>query len=306
MSDRQTVPTEHALFPWSPIVRRERMVWPGGRPLAMALVVNMEHYDPVPPDDAFAPPNVPGGFGRAPFPDVRAWSMREYGNQVGLARIARLVDRYGLPATLAVDALSAQRRPAQVAELASAGWDVVAHGLSVNRILSSRMSDEDERAAIDLSLEAASRSAGRAVIGWHGAEYGESTRTPRLLAERGIRYLLDWPNDEQPYWMDTGAGRLLSVPVQADLDDVVAHWHRKLSMDRWVRSVADAVDQLIVDGADRPRCLVLNLHAWLTGQPWRSTWLAELLALLAARRQEIWFTTCDRLAGHVIDGGDVA
>ena len=58
------------------------------------------------------------------------------------------------------------------------------------------------------AIEAA---AGRRPAGWHGPEYGESARTPTLLAELGVRYVLDWPNDEQPYTMTTTAGPITSV-----------------------------------------------------------------------------------------------
>ena len=138
---------------------------------------------------------------------------------------------------------------------------------------------------------------GRAVHGWHGAEYAQSSRTPTLLAEQGIRYMLDWPHDERVVPMRTDAGTILSLPMSADLDDVMAHGHRKVSMPRWVRSVSDAVDRLCMDGRSGGRLLVVNLHPWLMGQPYRSSYLAELLATLRLR-DDVWFTTTDQIAAH--------
>ena len=110
-----------------------------------------------------------------------------------------------------------------------------------------------------------------------------------------MRYVLDWPNDELPYTMRTPAGALVSVPMAIDLDDVFANWHRKLSMARWARSVSDALDTLLADGSTQPRALVLNLHPWLIGQPWRISYLAEVLEDLRSR-QGIWFATAGQLA----------
>jgi hypothetical protein len=66
-------------------------------------------------------------------------------------------------------------------------------------------------------------------------------------------------------------------------------------MPRWTRSVADALDRLLADGATLPRTLVLNLHPWLIGQPWRITYLAEVLADLK-KRKGIWLTTAGAIA----------
>ena len=52
-------------------------------------------------------------------------------------------------------------------------------------------------------------------------------RTVRLLAEAGIRYVCDWPNDEQPYRMKVPVGQMVSLPVAVELDDV-SHAHRPL------------------------------------------------------------------------------
>ena len=43
------------------------------------------------------------------------------------------------------------------------------------------------------------RAIGTAPVGWLGPELGESERTPRLLAQMGLRYVCDWVNDEEPY-----------------------------------------------------------------------------------------------------------
>ena len=76
------------------IVTRPPLAWPGGHRVAFSIVVCAEYYELQPPDDAFIPPNVPGGFGRAPYPDVRAFSQREYGNRVGIFRVMEALDKH--------------------------------------------------------------------------------------------------------------------------------------------------------------------------------------------------------------------
>lgn len=241
------------------------------------------------------PKSLPGGFGRGPYPDFRTFSHREYGNRIGVFRVAQLLGRYGVPATAAVDAYTAAERPEIIGECLRRNWEVAAHGQAVTRVISSRLDESSERQIIRATLETVEKAAGKCPVGWLGPEYGESLRTPDLLAELGVEYVLDWPNDEQPYRMRAKSGSLTSVPLAIDLDDVFAHWHRRLSMDRWVRSIGDALDRLLEDSARSPRCLVLNLHPWLIGQPWRISYLAQVLDELL-RREGIWLTTAAEIA----------
>ncbi|MGH7335943.1 MAG: polysaccharide deacetylase family protein, partial [Myxococcota bacterium] len=234
-------------------------------------MVSIEYYEMQPRPGSALPASLPGGFGRGPYPDFRTFSHREYGNRVGVFRVMDVLERQGLRATAAIDAVSACERRVIVEHCLKRRWEIAAHGEAVNRVLSSRLTEEEERAQIGASLEAIERASGVRPSGWHGAEYGESERTPALLAQAGIKYVLDWPNDELPYAMRTPHGPLIAVPMLVDFDDVFAHWQRKLSMARWRRSIAEGVDRLIEDGRTTPRVLVLNLHPWLIGQPWRIT-----------------------------------
>lgn len=289
--------TEHDFYARDSAHSLPPMAWPGGKPLALALVVSAELYELYPPAGAFTPPNVPGGFGRGPYPDLRAFSMREYGNRVGAFRLMSTIADAGFTATLAADAGVASTRGAVVEAALKLGWDVAGHGTSVTEVIGQHLDAQQERGYLERALAPLRAATGRAVTGWHGAEYAQSSRTPALLAEQGIRYMLDWPHDERVVPMRTAAGAILSLPMSADLDDVMAHWHRKIAMARWVRSVNDAVERLCTDGRTGGRLLILNMHPWLMGQPYRISYLAGLLATLR-QRDDVWFTTTDAIAAH--------
>jgi len=289
--------TEHAFYARDCAHALPPIEWPGAKPLALAWVVSAEYYDLFPSPGAFTPANVPGGFGRGPYPDYRAFSMREYGSRVGAFRLMEVISQAGLKATLAVDSHVASTRGEVVKAAMALGWDLAGHGVSVTEVITEQLSETQERDYLRRSLEPLRAIPGRRIAGWHGAEYAQSSRTPALLALEGIDYMLDWPNDERVVTMQTPNGPILSLPMTADLDDVMAHWHRKISMQRWVRSVLDAVDRLAIDGLAGGRLLILNLHPWLMGQPYRSSHLSELLDALV-RRQDIWFTTTDAIAAH--------
>lgn len=182
-------------------------------------------------------------------------------------------------------------------DLVARGWELAGHGQTVNRVISARMTRDVERAYIDEALATVERASGRKPRGWHGPEYGESPETPHILAELGVSYVVDWPNDDRPYWMGTRSGRLISLPIAVDLDDVCAHWHRKISMERWRQLVIEAADRLAAEGRKDGRVLVLNPHPWLMEQAFRATYVREILAALAPR-SDIWFSTGEQVAAH--------
>ncbi|HMN79719.1 MAG TPA: polysaccharide deacetylase family protein [Burkholderiaceae bacterium] len=295
--------SEHAYYPRSVLHRRAPLGWPAGKALALCLVVSLEYYELRQDPAQFVPPNLPGLFGRAPYPDVGSYSRRAYGNRVGFFRLADSLDRFGCAATAALDSSTARRCPAVVRRCLDSGWEIAAHGFAVNRVVSSRTTQEQERRLIADSVDVLTRTCGTRPVGWHGAEYGESADTPTLLAEAGFEYCLDWPNDEQPVAMQTGAGPLMSVPMSADLDDVNAHWHRRISMRRWAASVLEAVERLAEDGRQSGRLLALNLHPWLIGHPFRMSYVDELLDAIT-RRDDVWIATAGQAARWAAAAGD--
>ena len=117
---------------------------------------------------------------------------------MGIFRVLDSLERHGIKPTVAMDAVTAEHYPYLVDHCLRRGCEIIGHGISASRMITSRMSAEDEREYIHSSIEALTRATGSAPAGWLGPEYGESARTPQLLAEAGIRYVCDWANDEQP------------------------------------------------------------------------------------------------------------
>jgi allantoinase len=70
--------------------------------------------------------------------------------------------------------------------------------------------------------DAITRAEGRAPAGWMSPGANPARDTEDLLAEHGYSYTLDWTHDEQPHWMETACGPLLSVPYPPELNDVPA------------------------------------------------------------------------------------
>jgi peptidoglycan/xylan/chitin deacetylase (PgdA/CDA1 family) len=261
-----------------------------------------------PSQDSYQPPSLTAGIvggsgGARPFPDFSRFSHREYGHRVGVFRLLALLKRHNIPATIAMDALTAQHYPYLVRHCLEQGCEIIGHGISASRMITSRMSENQERCYIKESLDALEKATGQRPKGWFGPEYGESYRTPLLLAEAGVQYVCDWTNDEQPYAMKVPKGKLYALPIAFELDDLNAMFVRTVPISGYVKMIKDSFDVLYKDGAGSGRMLVLNLHPWFSGQPFRSRILDQAFTHIMGRRG-VWAARGSEIVGWVRDQAD--
>jgi allantoinase len=269
---------DHEHYEWSPFNQQRGLLrWPNDARVALCIIITLEHMEWSPPPGTYQNPALAGGYGPSPFPDVTRWSHREYGHRVGVFRLLELLQKHGLKPTVAMDVLTAQNYPFLVGHCQSQGCEIIGHGISVSRLITSNMSEQEEREYIETSVRDLTIATSVAPTGWLGPEYGESARTPQLLAQAGIRYVCDWTNDEQPFPMKTPIGELLALPVMLPLDDVNALWDRRVTISRYLEMVKESFDTLYREGAENGRLMVLNLRPWLMGQPFRVRYLDKAL-----------------------------
>lgn len=284
--------TDHGHHSYSPVVSRPEFRLPGEARVAVVLLLHVEARELVPPPGAWRDPRFRNEFGSYE-PDLRSWSTREYGNRIGMYRLFDALDRHGFVASAPVNLLAAQRHPELLREIAARGWEVVGHGIAETRMITSRMSEAEERAHIEAARDGL-RAAGASPEGWLGQDAGGTARTARLLAEAGFRYSLDWANDEEPYLHEVSGG-LASVPHPMDLDDAQLLFLRRVPVARYPGLVAEAIDALLAEPRGG-RVLTLGLRPWLIGAPHRIRYLREALAVVASRLGPVAVMTAGQVA----------
>ena len=94
-------PQRYGPFEYVPIHRRPKLQWPGGARVALWVNPNIEFFglDDVMPGTVNE--RVPREHARVP--NVRNWSLRDYGNRVGVWRIMETLTRYGIRASAALN-----------------------------------------------------------------------------------------------------------------------------------------------------------------------------------------------------------
>ncbi|MCE7798425.1 polysaccharide deacetylase family protein [Sphingobium sufflavum] len=267
---------DHGLYTWSSIFDRPQVAWPGGRKLAVALVVSLEWF-PIIAEGVFKAP----GHMQTAYPDYRHYTAREYGTRVGFYRFLDAFAKAGVVASVAVNAAIADRYPGIIRDIMAAGHEIVAHSTDMNGTIASGLPEEAERALIVTALDTLERVSGTRPRGWMSIARSQSFATPRLLVEAGIGYACDWVNDDLPYVMTTPAGPLVNVPVNHELSDRQIITVQQQSADSYRQQMNDAADWLA--GEAGGRMLALHLTPYIMGLPYRIAVLEGLLADLAAR-----------------------
>jgi peptidoglycan/xylan/chitin deacetylase (PgdA/CDA1 family) len=282
-------------YDYAPFPKRPRLTWPRNARVAFFVVLHLEYWELEPAKDSHRDPRIVSEFGSF-VPDYRTWTQREYGNRTGIFRVLDVLDRYQIRAGVAVNALAAERYPYLIEQFKKRRYEFIAHGHSANRMITSKMSEADETKEIAEAIAAIESAAGVRPKGWLGQDYGESQRTPQLLADAGLDYVLDWPNDDQPYPMKVGR-KFVALPNQPEWDDVQQLSLRRIAMPRYPEIVAEAFELLHREGG---QVFNLSVHPWLLGMPHRIKYLDEALRRVE-RFANVWHATPGEVAQHYMD-----
>lgn len=272
----------HGRYSYAPITERPFYRWPNGAGLAVYLALNVEHYAF---GEGLAEDLVPG----MEQPDVLNSSWREYGTRVGAWRLLDLFKEFDMPATILLNSAVCDHAPQLVRAMVDAGHEIAAHGRT-NSESQAGLSENDERALIDLVTDGIAEAAGSRPTGWLSPWLAETKLTPDLLQEAGYTYLLDWCADDQPIWLAARGGRILSLPYAQEINDSAAIMGRFVGADDFADMIIDQVDEMLAQSAKQPLVLGVALHANIIGQPFRIRQLRRALKHIASLSDRVWLT----------------
>jgi allantoinase len=284
---------DHGHYPFRALPDAPRFVWPDGARIALTVTVMVDHWELVPPDTALPDPRIVSPLGKF-HPDWLTWSQRAYGNRVGIFRVLDVLDHFGLTPSVALGSEAARQFPELIGELKRRNACFIAHGHSATRRITSRMSEQEERAFIAEARDAVTAATNTVPRGWCGQDFNESADTPAYLIDAGFDYTTDWANDDRPYLLD---GKLLALPPQPEWNDLESLRLRGVTLPVWSDNVAEAFAVLHEEGCQGHGGTVFNLtlHPWIIGQPQRIRWLREALTRMLGK-SGVWRTTTDDLA----------
>jgi allantoinase len=288
-------PSRYGPFPYTPVNRRPKLAWPGGARVALWVIPNIE---------VFALnerlPDGPGASGGR-IPDVHTWSIRDYGNRVGIYRIMEVLARHGVRGTVALNSEVCDAHPEIIEEAKKLRWEFMGHNQSNVRRLNT-IPPETEREVVRDTLERIAQATGRPVAGWLGSGLQESWNTLDYLVEFGCKYVGDWVNDDQPYTMSVNNKRLCSIPYSAEINDKTAFDFHHVTAEGFDNMIRRQFDVLYREGAQSGRVMAIALHPYVTGVPHRIDALDSALQYVTSH-PDVWLATGEEIIDHYLESG---
>jgi peptidoglycan/xylan/chitin deacetylase (PgdA/CDA1 family) len=287
---------DHLHYNYSAIQQRAPL--PLASNLHVFAVIHLEHWDFEAPEGSIRDPRFVGEFGSF-NPDYRSWTQREYGLRIGVFRIIEALLNLGIQPVVAANSLVLPRVPEVLQALKDSQAEWLAHGVAATRLMHTNMPPEEQQAHIASSLQALQTYTGQASHGWLSQDWGTSPDTFGLLADAGVRYTLDWGNDDQPYWMlPAGVSQkpLLAIPMSSEWDDVQGQWFRPVEPAQHAKQIVEAAAQIRNECVTHQRSAVmgLGLHPWVWGMPSRIRYLRDMLRQLK-ESEGVTFTTPQKI-----------
>ncbi len=281
----------HNRYRYVPITERKPYAWPDGARLAIFTAINVEAFP-------FAEGMGVELAAGQPQPDVVNYSWRDYGNRIGFWRLLELLDEFSVPASMLVNTEIFDECPQIAAAIIKRGDEIVGHGRT-NAERQGQMAEDDERQLIVSAAATIREKAGKAPAGWLGPWVSESHVTLDLLQEAGFTYHMDWMLDDQPVWMKTRKGRILSLPYVRPTNDLPMMHRYQVTPAQYADILIDQIDEMLNQSQTAPLVFCLSFHPYFAGHAFRLKHLRRVYQHIIAHRSAIWLARTGEVAKYV-------
>ena len=282
LQDEATAMRPAERLAYSAIVDRKPLVLPDGARMIVWPVVNVEEWDigrPMPRQ--ISPP--PGGG--APVPDIPTWTWHEYGMRVGIWRIMEVFGKHGIKPTISLNAKVCETRPRVAQAAVDAGWEFMAHcyeQMAIQKVA-------DQREMIRQTVAVLTRFTGRVPTGWLGPGRGQTYATLDYVKEAGFKWFGDWVLDDQPQYVKTRHGSLLSIPYSIELNDIAIMLTAHQESDAMLKRTCDAFDQIYQESTGGARVLAFGVHPYISGAAHRIKYFDAMLNYMKQREGVVFW-----------------
>ena len=180
------------------------------------------------------------------------------------------------------------------------GDEVIGHGRT-NAERHGQWWEADEARMLAEVRSKIAAATGHAPRGWMAPWMSQSQHTPDLLQEAGYCFEMDWPCDDQPVWMKTRNGRLMSLPYSLEINDSPQILVRHHTAEDFATMIVHQFEEMLHQSSRQPLVLGIALHTMIFGQPYRLYALRKALQhiLNHPERDKVWITRPGEIYDHV-------
>ena len=291
-------------YKFVPPPKRKPLIWPNGKRLVIQVTLNLEYWDMVKegsePYYAGGPPALPD-----PMPgnilDVPNYSWREYGQRSGIWRLLDTFDEAGVPSSCTLNAKLCLERREIVDAVKERGWELVCHNYEQGDLLTNYQSDPvAEEALIDSALQVYQEAVGKKSPGWLSSSLRSTPNTPEIIAKKGMKFICDYMNDEQPYIMDTRYGSIVAIPYSIEVNDFGFFLRRNFTTTQTLEMLKEQFDQLYEESKITGKLMSVGLHPHVSGHPFRIRAIRDFLKYVKTF-DDVWWASREEIADWYLE-----
>ena len=220
-------------------------------------------------------------------------SWGQYGHRVGVPRILKVLDRYGVKASFYVPAVTALLYPDEQRHVIDQGHEIGIHGWIHE--LNSTLPFAAERDLMLRSSDVLEKTTGVRPVGMRTPSWDFSPHTLEIAREMELAYDSSLFADEDCYelLLDEAPTGVVELPVEWVRDDAVYFWMNRFASHRPYTPPSDVFDifRRELDAAyDEGGMFQLTMHPHVISYRSR-IWILEEIIRHARSKQRVWFAT---------------
>ncbi len=226
-------------------------------------------------------------------------SIGEYGAIDGLPRVLRVLDKYGVPASFFIPAVSDLLHPQMVRDiLASGRHEVGVHGW-IHEDLPALNNEAEERRLLHDAIESLTKSMGKRPVGYRAPSWAFSRFTMQQVKEAGFLYdsSLMASDDAYEILLAGKPSGMVELPIGWILDDYPYFGVTGGAMPS-PQQVLQVFQSEFDAAYEEGGLYVLTMHPHITGHRSRAEGLDQLIAHMRSR-PGVWFATHEQVARYL-------
>lgn len=271
-------------------MRRPPIKWPHKERIAVIPCIVMETLD-----EGLGGPGWHQAAFRQPPPNARfkkelaVITEHQFGERVGIFRMLDLLKAEKIKTSFFMNGSTVEAYPELMKDILREGHELASENW--RHEFAMLQTKEEEESDTQRTVATFERVVGIRPEGYISAGERPSGDTPSILVKNGYVYWNAFLHEELPYILKVDGGELVILSYGVWLTDRrtskdTGYTHREM-LQVW----KDNFDYLYDEGRRHPSMMILGLHPFLIGRPFRALMLREFLRY-AKKHKGVWFPRC--------------
>ena len=269
--------------------------WPEGKNIAVTFSLMFEGWE-----DGAAPGIGPMGNPLKPgYLDTANRGWAEYASNNGLDRLLKIFKDQGITGSVFCSGVMMERYPELIKRIDAEGHEIVLHSYAQN-ICPVYLDEETEKTQLDRCIQLVETLTGKRPAGFGSPRGTGSLKTSELLAERGVKYTIDWMGSDMPMIEKTPKGDICKLPFTMDVNDMPMYVRYGNSSTIYCDTLIDEFENWFNKHPEEKVVYWITAHCHVFGRPYGAIQFLKAMQYIQSL-PNVWIAKPYEIASTVID-----